>query len=62
MLLFETTTKALETLIERLITICKANDMVNHLTPNAKTFSYKTVDIFKPNLKEVKEGLNPADR
>lgn len=48
-----------ETLIEKLIAICKANDIVTTVDPKRKNFfAYKMVDIFKPNLKEVKEGLN----
>lgn len=48
-----------ETLIERLIAICKENDIVTTVDPKRRNFfAFKSVDIFKPNLKEVKEGLN----
>ena len=48
-----------ETLIEKIISICKQHDIVTTVDPKRKNFfSYKSVDIFKPNLKEVKEGLN----
>jgi len=48
-----------ETLIERIIAICKEHQIVTTVDPKRKNFfAFKTVDIFKPNLKEVKEGLN----
>jgi D-glycero-beta-D-manno-heptose-7-phosphate kinase len=48
-----------ETLIERIIAICKEHQVVTTVDPKRKNFfAFKTVDIFKPNLKEVKEGLN----
>ena len=46
-------------LISKLIGLCKENGVVTSVDPKRKNFlSYKNVDIFKPNLKEVKEGLN----
>lgn len=48
-----------ETLIQSVIKICKENNIVTAVDPKRKNFfAYKNVDIFKPNLKEVKEGLN----
>jgi len=48
-----------ESLIQKIILICKENGIVTTVDPKRKNFfSYKNVDIFKPNLKEVKEGLN----
>lgn len=48
-----------QSLIKKLIAYCKANNIVTTVDPKRKNFfSYKEVDIFKPNLKEVKEALN----
>ena len=48
-----------ENLIQKLITFCKENNIVTTVDPKRKNFfSFKSVDIFKPNLKEVKDGLN----
>jgi D-glycero-beta-D-manno-heptose-7-phosphate kinase len=48
-----------ENLINRIISFCRENNIVTTVDPKRKNFfSYKSVDIFKPNLKEVKEGLN----
>lgn len=48
-----------ETLINTLIAVCKENNVVTTVDPKRKNFfAFKEVDIFKPNLKEVKEGLN----
>ncbi len=48
-----------ESLIEKIIAFCKENNIVTTVDPKRKNFlSYKNVDIFKPNLKEVKDGLN----
>jgi rfaE bifunctional protein kinase chain/domain len=48
-----------EGLIAQLIALCKANGIVTTVDPKRKNFfGYKGVDMFKPNLKEVKEGLN----
>jgi rfaE bifunctional protein kinase chain/domain len=47
------------TLIQSVIKICKENNIVTTVDPKRKNFfSYKGVDIFKPNLKEVKDGLH----
>lgn len=48
-----------ETLIDRVIAFCKENGIVTTVDPKRKNFfAFKGVDIFKPNLKEVKDGLN----
>jgi rfaE bifunctional protein kinase chain/domain len=60
-LIFEDYNKGVltEDLIEKLILLCKENTVITSVDPKRKNFlSFKNVDIFKPNLKEVKEGLN----
>ena len=48
-----------EKLITTIIQVCKDKGIITSVDPKRKNFfSYKGVDIFKPNLKEVKEGLN----
>lgn len=48
-----------ETVISRIIALCKANNIIITVDPKRKNFfEYKGVDIFKPNLHEAKEGLN----
>lgn len=48
-----------EYVIAEVIRLCKEAGIVTAVDPKRKNFfSYKGVDIFKPNLKEVKEGLN----
>jgi D-glycero-beta-D-manno-heptose-7-phosphate kinase len=48
-----------ETVIEKVISICKENNILTAVDPKRKNFfSYKGVDIFKPNLHEVKDALN----
>lgn len=48
-----------EPVITEVIRLCKEAGIVTAVDPKRKNFfSYKGVDIFKPNLKEVKEGLN----
>jgi rfaE bifunctional protein kinase chain/domain len=48
-----------ETIIQEVIAICKENNVLTAVDPKQKNFfAYKGVDIFKPNLKEVKEALN----
>ena len=48
-----------EKIIRDVIGICKKSGVMTAADPKRKNFfSYKDVDIFKPNLKEVKEGLN----
>ncbi|MFL5741121.1 MAG: bifunctional heptose 7-phosphate kinase/heptose 1-phosphate adenyltransferase [Flavisolibacter sp.] len=45
--------------IQVVISLCKKNGIVTAVDPKRKNFfEYKSVDIFKPNLKEVKEALN----
>lgn len=46
-------------IIEQTIVWCKEKNIITTVDPKRKNFfSYKNVDIFKPNLIEVKEGLN----
>lgn len=48
-----------ENIIEKVIKLCRDNNVITTVDPKRKNFlSYKNVDIFKPNVKEVKEGLN----
>ena len=48
-----------EPVIQKLTGLCKEAGVVTAVDPKRKNFfSYKGVDIFKPNLGEVKEGLN----
>lgn len=48
-----------ERIIKEVIALCKAVGIITAADPKRKNFfSYKGVDIFKPNLKEVKESLN----
>jgi D-glycero-beta-D-manno-heptose-7-phosphate kinase len=45
--------------ITKIIELCKRNNILTTVDPKRKNFfTYQGVDIFKPNLKEVKEGLN----
>jgi D-glycero-beta-D-manno-heptose-7-phosphate kinase len=45
--------------IETVIAMCKKHNVITTVDPKRKNFfAYSGVDIFKPNLKEVKEGLN----
>ncbi|MBC7652749.1 MAG: carbohydrate kinase [Deinococcales bacterium] len=60
-LIFEDYNKGILTpnIISQLIALCKANNIITTVDPKRKNFfSYVGVTIFKPNLKEVKEGLN----
>ena len=60
-LIFEDYNKGVltERLITKLIALCKQFAVVTTVDPKRKNFlSFNGVDIFKPNLKEVKEGLN----
>lgn len=60
-LIFEDYNKGVLTtrVIKELITLCKEYEVVTSVDPKKKNFlSYNGVTIFKPNLKEVKEGLN----
>ena len=44
---------------EKMIALCSQRGIVTAVDPKRKNFfSYKGVTIFKPNLKEVKDGLN----
>jgi D-glycero-beta-D-manno-heptose-7-phosphate kinase len=48
-----------EAVIRCVIDVCKENHVLTAVDPKRKNFfEYKGVDIFKPNLKEVKEALN----
>ena len=48
-----------EKVIRETINICKEAGVITAVDPKRKNFfSYHNADIFKPNLKEVKEGLN----
>jgi bifunctional ADP-heptose synthase (sugar kinase/adenylyltransferase) len=45
--------------IRKIISLCKKHHIITAADPKRKNFfSYAGVDIFKPNLKEVKDGLN----
>ncbi len=60
-LIFEDYNKGVltEDLIQKAIGLCKQNHIVTAVDPKRKNFfAYKGVDIFKPNMKEVKDGLN----
>jgi len=48
-----------KTLIREVIGLCRQAGVITAVDPKKKNFfSYQHADIFKPNLKEVKEGLN----
>ncbi len=48
-----------ERVIREVMELCKAAGIITAVDPKIKNFfAYKEADIFKPNLKEVKEGLN----
>jgi D-glycero-beta-D-manno-heptose-7-phosphate kinase len=48
-----------ENLIHEVIQLCKQAGVLTAVDPKRKNFfAYKEADIFKPNLKEVKEALN----
>jgi rfaE bifunctional protein kinase chain/domain len=48
-----------EKIIAKIIALCKHHNIITTVDPKRKNFfAYKGVDVFKPNLKEVKEGLN----
>lgn len=60
-LIFEDYNKGVlkENVIHRVIAHCQEIGIVTAVDPKLKNFlSYNGVDIFKPNLKEVREGLN----
>jgi len=46
-------------LIRQVISLCRQAGVLTAVDPKKKNFfTYQHIDIFKPNLKEVKEGLN----
>jgi D-glycero-beta-D-manno-heptose-7-phosphate kinase len=48
-----------ERVIKTVITLCKRYGVISAVDPKRKNFfSYNGVHIFKPNLKELKDGLN----
>ena len=48
-----------ESIIHQVIELCRQAGVITAVDPKRNNFfSYKQADIFKPNLKEVKEGLN----
>ena len=48
-----------ELVIRKVIDLCNHNGIITAVDPKRKNFfAYKGVTIFKPNLKEVREGLN----
>lgn len=48
-----------ELVIRKVVDLCKHNGILTAVDPKRKNFfAYTGVDIFKPNLKEVKEALN----
>lgn len=60
-IIFEDYNKGILTqrIIEGVISLCKKNKVLTAVDPKRKNFfANQGVDIFKPNLKEVKEGLN----
>ncbi len=60
-MIFEDYNKGVLTIrvIEKIIALCKQHNIVTVVDPKRKNFlAYKGVDLFKPNFKEVKEGLN----
>lgn len=60
-LIFEDYNKGVitESIIHTVTALCKERNVIIAVDPKKKNFlSYKDVTIFKPNLKEVKEGLN----
>lgn len=60
-LIFEDYNKGVLTseVIDGAIALCRKHGVLTAVDPKRKHFlSYKEVDIFKPNLKEVKDGLN----
>ena len=48
-----------ERVIKAVIALCKQHKVITTVDPKRKNFfAYVGVDIFKPNMKEVKDGLN----
>lgn len=53
-----------ETVIKIVISVCKGSHVLTAVDPKRKNFlAYRNTDLFKPNLKEVKDALNllPAE-
>jgi len=60
-LIFEDYNKGVltEPVIQQAISLCRASGVITAVDPKRKNFfSYKGVDIFKPNMKEVQDGLS----
>jgi rfaE bifunctional protein kinase chain/domain len=60
-LIFEDYNKGVLTskLISAVIAVCRKNKVFTAVDPKKKNFfSYKHVDLFKPNLREIREALN----
>ncbi len=60
-LIFEDYNKGVltENVIKEIIALCKSKGIILAVDPKKKNFfAYQGVDIFKPNLKEVREALN----
>lgn len=60
-LIFEDYNKGVltEKVIEQAIELCRASGIITAVDPKRKNFfDYRNIDIFKPNMKEVKDGLN----
>ena len=48
-----------EGVIDKMMAVCRKHNLVTTVDPKRKNFfAFKGATIFKPNLKEVKEGLN----
>lgn len=48
-----------EAVIKIVISVCRKSGIITAVDPKRKNFfEYRNVDLFKPNLKEVKEALN----
>ncbi len=60
-LIFEDYNKGIltERIIDNAVALCRASGIITTVDPKRKNFfAYRNVDVFKPNLKEVKEALN----
>ncbi|MEP7128411.1 MAG: PfkB family carbohydrate kinase [Chitinophagales bacterium] len=60
-LIFEDYNKGVltEKLISTIITLCRKKKVLTAVDPKKKNFfSYKNIDLFKPNLREIREALN----
>lgn len=60
-LIFEDYNKGVLTaeVIEKALALCRQHDILTTVDPKRRNFfSFQGVDLFKPNLKEVKEALN----